>query len=97
MVGGVYYFVSGIALLIFEFGIYELVISGLIHAWMVTSCSTPTFLGEKPSRPKNNLPNVIVVDLIVAAFQQTIGFEKSNALIFLRCVALWPCWPSVLG
>lgn len=28
---------------------------------------------------KNNLSNVIVVGLIVAAFKQTIGFEVNNA------------------
>ena len=43
MVGGVDYFVIGIALLIFGYGIYELVISDPIHAWRVAKSSTPTF------------------------------------------------------
>ena len=46
---------------------------------------------------KNNLSNAIVVGLIVAAFKKTIGFEVNNATDFWRCVAPWPCWPSVLG
>ena len=46
---------------------------------------------------KNNLSNVIVVGLIVAAFKKTIGFEVNEPLICWRCVVPWPCWPSVLG
>ena len=46
---------------------------------------------------KNKLSNVIFVGLIVAAFKKTFGFEMNNPLIFWRCVACWPCWPSVLG
>ena len=41
MVGGVDYFVIGITLLVFGYGIVELVISYLIHAWRVVRI-TPT-------------------------------------------------------
>ena len=43
MMGGVDYFVIGIAHQIFGNGIYELVNSDLIHAWRVARSSTPTF------------------------------------------------------
>jgi uncharacterized membrane protein YqhA len=43
MVGGVDYFVIGIALLIFGYGIYELVISDLDPRMRVAQSSTPTF------------------------------------------------------
>ena len=43
---------------------------------------------------KNNLSNVIVVGLIVAAFKMTISFDVNKATDLL---ALWTCWPSVLG
>ena len=80
MVGGVDYFVIGIALLIFDYGIYELVISNLEprleggaeqHTNIVSVNSLQSL--------KNNLSKVIVVGLIVAAFKKTIGFEVSNA------------------
>ena len=80
MVGGVDYFVIGIALLIFGYGIYELVISDLDprleggaeqHANILSVNSLQSL--------KNNLSNVIVVGLIVAAFKKTIAFEVNNA------------------
>ena len=92
MVGGVDYFVIGIALLIFGYGIYELVISDL----------DPRHNGDKEQHNnllsvnsleslKHNLTNVIVVALIVAAFEKMIGFSVSNAadlLALCGCVAL---------
>ena len=92
MVGGVDYFVIGIALLIFGYGIYELVISDL----------DPRHNGEREQHNnllsvnsleslKHNLTNVIVVALIVAAFKKMIGFNVSNSLDLLAlcgCVAL---------
>ena len=48
-------------------------------------------------RLKNNLSNVIVVGLIVAAFKKTIGFEVNNATDLLAPTDQWRCWPSVLG
>ena len=43
MVGRVDYFGIDIALMIIGYGIDELVISGLIHAWRVARSTTPTF------------------------------------------------------
>ena len=43
IVGGVDYFVIGIALLIFGYGIYELVISDLDPRLRVVQSNTPTF------------------------------------------------------
>ncbi|MCB4406679.1 YqhA family protein [Synechococcus sp. MU1642] len=37
------HFVIGIALLIFGYGIYELVISDLVHTLRVVQSNTPTF------------------------------------------------------
>ena len=45
----------------------------------------------------NNLSNVIVVSLIVAAFNKTIGFEANNASDLLALRGSVPCWPSMLG
>ena len=75
MVGGVDYFVIGIALLIFGYGIYELVISDLDpgleggeeqHTNIISVNSLQSL--------KNNLSNVIV-----AAFKKTIGFAVNDA------------------
>ena len=80
MVGGVDYFVIGLALLIFGYGIYELVISDLdprregqpeLHTNILSVNSLQSL--------KNKLTNVIVVGLIVAAFKEMIGFEVENA------------------
>ena len=43
MVGGVDYFVIGIALLIFGYGIYKMVISNLNQRLRVAQSSTPIF------------------------------------------------------
>lgn len=92
MVGGVDYFVIGIALLIFGYGIYELVISDLDprhegddeqHANLLSVSSLESL--------KHNLTNVIVVALIVSAFKKMIDFEVNNSLELLAlcgCVAM---------
>ena len=80
MVGGVDYFGIGIALLIFGYGIYELVISDLDPRLEGGSEQHTNILSVNSLQSlKNNLSNVIVVGLIVAAFKKTIGFEVSNA------------------
>ena len=80
MVGGVDYFVIGIALLIFGYGIYELVISDLEPRLEGGAEQHTNILSVNSLQSlKNNLSNVIVVGLIVAAFKKTIGFEVSNA------------------
>ena len=92
MVGGVDYFVIGIALLIFGYGIYELVISDLDprrdgdderHTNLLSVNSLESL--------KHNLTNVIVVALIVSAFKKMIDFEVGNSLELLAlcgCVAM---------
>ena len=77
MVGGLDYFVSGIALLIFSYCIDELVISDLDPR--LEGGHTSILSVNNLQNLKNNLSNVIVVALIVAAFKQTIGFEVNNA------------------
>ena len=80
MVGGVDYFVIGIALLIFGYGIYELVISDLDPRHEGEPEQHTNILSVNSLQSlKNNLSNVIVVGLIVAAFKKTIGFEVENA------------------
>ena len=80
MVGGVDYFVIGIALLIFGYGIYELVISDLDPRLEGGAEQHTNILSVNSLQSlKNNLSNVIVVGLIVAAFKKTIGFEVNNA------------------
>ena len=80
MVGGVDYFVIGIALLIFGYGIYELVISELNPRLEGGAEQHTNILSVNSLQSlKHNLSNVIVVGLIVAAFKRTIGFEVNNA------------------
>ena len=89
MVGGVDYFVIGIALLIFGYGIYELVISDLdprLEGGEEQYTNIPSV--NSLQSLKNNLSNVIVVGLIVAAFKRTIGFEVNNASDLLAMLAL---------
>ena len=92
MVGGVDYFVIGIALLIFGYGIYELVISDLDprHNGEMEQHNNLLSVNSLESL-KHNLTNVIVVALIVAAFKKMIGFNVTGALDLLAlcgCVAL---------
>ena len=88
MVGGVDYFVIGIALMIFGYGIYELVTSDLDPRLEGGKEQHTNILSVNTLQSlKNNLSNVIVVGLIVPAFKKTIGFEVNNATICWRCVA----------
>ena len=80
MVGGVDYFVIGIALLIFGYGIYELVISGLDRRLEGgAEQHNKILLANSLQSLKTNLSNVIVAGLIVTAFIKTIGLEMNNA------------------
>ena len=98
MVGGVDYFVIGIALLIFGYGIYELVISDLNPQLEGGEEQHTNILSVNSLQSlKNNLSNVIVVGLIVAAFKKPSASRCTTPLIYWRCVSPWPCWPSVLG
>ena len=92
IVGGVDYFVIGIALLIFGYGIYELVISDIDprHEGELEQHRNLLSVGSLESL-KHNLTNVIVVALIVSAFKKMIGFPVENTtemLTLCTCVAL---------
>ena len=72
MAGEIDYFVIDIALLIFSYGIYELVISDLDPRLEDGKEQHNNILSvNSRQRLKNNLSNVIVVGLIVAAFKKT--------------------------
>ena len=78
--GGGQFFVIGIALLIFSYGIHELAISGLDPRLEDGEEQHTNILSVYNRLSlKNNLSNVVVVGLIVAAFKKTIGFEVNNA------------------
>ena len=80
MVGGVDYFVIGIALLIFGYGIYELVISDLDPRLEGGEEQHTNILSVNSLQSlKNNLSNVNVVGQIVAALKKSIGFEVNDA------------------
>ena len=87
MVGGVDYFVIGIALLIFGYSSYELVISDLDPHLEGGEEKHTNILSVKSLHSlKNNLSNVIFMGLIVASFKKTIGFDMNNATDLLaRC------------
>ena len=92
VVGGIDYYVIGIALLIFGYGVYELIISDI----------DPRIKGLSPERRnilninsleslKQKLTNVIVVALIVTAFKLMISFQVqtiSELLQFCGCVLI---------
>ena len=70
----------GIALLIFGYGTYELVISGLDPRLEGGEEQHSNILSVNSIQSlKNSLSNVIVVGLIVAAFKKAIGFEVNDA------------------
>ena len=71
MVGGVNYFVIGIALLIFGYGFYELVISDLDPRREGSAEQHTNILSVNSLQSlKNIMSNVIFVGLIVAAFKR---------------------------
>ena len=84
----------GIALLIFGCEIYELVISGLDPCLEGgTEQHTKILSVNSLEILNNNLSNVIVVGLIVAAFMTTISFEVNNStdlLALFGCVHVGP-------
>ena len=70
----------GITLLIFGYGIYELVISGLDPHLECGEEQHTNILSVKSIQSlKNNLSNVSVVGLILGAFKKTIDFDSNNA------------------
>ena len=74
------YVVIGIALLIFGYGIYELVISDLDPCLDGGEEQHTNILSVNSHQSlKNNLSNAFVVGLTFTAFKKTIDFEVKNA------------------
>lgn len=85
-------------LLIFGFGIYELVISNLDPILKGGAEQHISFRSVNRLQSwENNLSNVIVVGLLYAAFKKPIGLEVNNSTDLWPYKALWPCCTSALG
>lgn len=92
LIGGIDYYVIGIALLIFGYGIYELVISDIDDRNETMPERRRNLLSiDSLDTLKQKLTNVIVVALIVSAFKTMISFPVdsiTNLLQFCACVML---------
>lgn len=92
VVGGIDYYVIGIALLIFGYGVYELIISDIDTRFENSTKKQCNLLRiETLESLKQKLTNVIVVALIVSAFKTMISFTITSAqdlLLFCSCVFL---------
>lgn len=79
VVGGIDYYLIGIALLIFGYGIYELVISDIDPRQTDQSSSRRNLLNiEDLDGLKQKLTKVIIVALIVTAFKVMVSFEVTS-------------------
>jgi uncharacterized membrane protein YqhA len=92
VVGGIDYYVVGIALLIFGYGIYELIISDIDPRLQDLSQERRNILSITSLEGlKQKLTNVIIVALIVTAFKLMISFQVqsiSELLQFCGCVLM---------
>ncbi|WP_392350025.1 YqhA family protein [Parasynechococcus sp.] len=92
VVGGIDFYLIGIALLIFGYGIYELVISDIDDRLQAQSEHRQNLLKiESLDSLKQKLTKVIVVALIVTAFKLLTSFEINNiteVLQFCTCVLM---------
>ena len=80
VVGGICYYLIGIALLIFGYGIYELVISDIDPRQQEASDVRRNLLNiESLDGLKQKLTKVIVVALIVTAFKSMVGFKVTTS------------------
>ena len=85
MIGGIDYYVIGIALLIFGYGVYELVISEIDVRKLHQNPSRNNLLNiDSLESLKQKLTNVIVVALIVSAFKTMISFQVSSSMELLQ-------------
>jgi len=88
VVGGIDYYLIGIALLIFGYGIYELVISDIDPRQQDPSEIRRNLLNiESLDGLKQKLTKVIVVALIVTAFKSMVGFQVSTSTELLMFCA----------
>ena len=79
VVGSIDYYLIGIALLIFGYGIYELVIADMDLRQQETTVLKRNLLNiGSLDGLKQKLTKVIVVALIVTAFKAMVGFEVST-------------------
>ena len=90
--GGIDYYVAGIALLFFGYGIYELIISDIDPRLQDLSQERRNILSITSLEGlKQKLTNVIIVALIVTAFKLMISFQVqsiSELLQFCGCVLM---------
>ena len=88
VVGGIDYYLIGIALLIFGYGIYELVISDIDPRQQEASDVRRNLLNiESLDGLKQKLTKVIVVALIVTAFKSMVGFKVTTSTELLMFCA----------
>jgi uncharacterized membrane protein YqhA len=79
VVGGIDYYLIGIALLIFGYGIYELVISDIDPRQADQSSVRSNLLNiQDLDGLKQKLTKVIIVALIVTAFKVMVSFEVTS-------------------
>ena len=92
VVGGIDYYVVGIALLIFGYGVYELIVSDIDPRLQDLSQERRNILSITSLEGlKQKLTNVIIVALIVTAFKLMISFQVqsiSGLLQFCGCVLM---------
>lgn len=77
VIGGIDYYLIGIVLLIFSFGIYELFISKIDIRFQ--HADIKILQSETLEELKSKLVQVIVVALIVSLFKQTLSLQVSKA------------------
>ena len=88
VVGGIDYYLIGIALLIFGYGIYELVISDIDPRQQEASDVRRNLLNiESLDGLKQKLTKVIVVALVVTAFKSMVGFKVTTSTELLMFCA----------
>ena len=90
VVGGIDYYLIGIALLIFGYGIYELVISDIDPRQQEASDVRRNLLNiESLDGLKQKLTKVILVALIVTAFKSMVGFKvTTSAELLMFCAGV---------
>ena len=88
VVGGIDYYLIGIALLIFGYGIYELVISDIDPRQAQQTQDRRNLLNiDSLDTLKQKLTKVIIVALIVTAFKVMVSFEVSTIAELLQYCA----------
>ena len=85
VVGGIDYYLIGIALLIFGYGIYELVVSDIDPRQQDPSDLRRNLLNiDSLDSLKQKLTKVIIVALIVTAFKVMVSFQVSSITELLQ-------------